>query len=98
MVGNQSARSEQVPSEVDLEKLKCNIEIWKKVIDVQQHFNSIEMQIRNFAVTILAGILAAAGLALRNPKNISIFNLSISSASAILFGGIIVLFSFYFMD
>jgi hypothetical protein len=89
---------DQAQNDVELEKLKCNIEIWKKVIDVQQHFNTIEMQIRNFAVTILAGILAAAGLALRDPKNISIFNLSISSASAILLSGIIVLLSFYFMD
>ncbi|WP_367358427.1 hypothetical protein [Methanothrix sp.] len=74
------------------------VEIWKKVIDVQQHFNAIEMQIRNFAVTILAGILAAAGLALREPKNIKIFNFIVSSASAILIGGIIVLLAFYFMD
>jgi hypothetical protein len=82
----------------DLEKLKSNIEIWKTVISVQQHFNTIEMQIRNFAVSILAGILAAAGLALRDPKNITIFNSTVSSASAILIGGIIVLLSFYFMD
>ena len=56
------------------------------------------MQIRNFAVTILAGILAAAGLALREPKNIKFFNFAISSASALLLAGTIVIISFYFMD
>lgn len=87
-----------IQTDLNLEKLKCNVEIWKKVIDVQQHFNIIEMQIRNFAVTILAGIIAAAGLALRDPKDIIIFNLTVSSASAILIAGIIILLSFYFMD
>lgn len=85
-------------TDMDLEKLKCNIEIWKKVIDVQQHFNTIEMRIRNFAVTIMAGIIAAAGLALREPKDIIVFNSTISSASAVLFAGIVILLSFYFMD
>lgn len=85
-------------SNLDLEKLKCNLDAWKKIIDVQQHFNTIEMQIRNFAVTILAGIIAAAGLALREPRSVTIFKLTLSSASALLLAGIIVLISFYFMD
>ena len=28
------------------------VEIWKKVIDVQQHFNDIELRIRNMAITL----------------------------------------------
>ena len=99
MTDNKCPPSESSPKGIgDLEKLNGNLEVWKKVIDVQQHFNTIEMQIRNFAVTILAGIIAAAGLALRDPKTIIIFNKPISSASAILVAGVIVLFSFYFMD
>lgn len=98
MTDNADARSREASDNIDLEKLKCNIEIWKKVIDVQQHFNTIELQIRNFATTILAGILAASGLALREPKDIEIYNWTVSSASAILIGGIIILLAFYFMD
>src|SRR3546814_14384707 len=37
------------------------IEIWKTIIDVQKHFNELEMRIRNVAVTVLAAFLAAAG-------------------------------------
>jgi len=74
------------------------LEIWKKTIDVQQHFNTIEMQIRNFAVTILAGIIAAAALALREPKSATVFGITITIASLILIAGVIVLLAFYFMD
>jgi hypothetical protein len=40
------------------------IDIWKKVVDVQQHFNDLEMRIRNFAITILGALFGAASLAL----------------------------------
>jgi osmotically-inducible protein OsmY len=42
------------------------IEIWKKTIDVQQHFNDLELRIRNFALTVLGVILSAAALSLRD--------------------------------
>ena len=43
------------------------IEIWKKTIDVQQHFNDIEMKIRQFALTIVAAILGLSGISLKDP-------------------------------
>lgn len=93
---SNEANKEQIrPKEKDIDRA---IDIWKKAIDVQQHFNSIEMQIRNFAVTVLAGIIAAAGLALREPEDVVIFGYTISSASAILGAAVIVWLAFYFMD
>src|SRR3546814_2229171 len=41
------------------------IEIWKTIIDVQKHFNELEMRIRNVAVTVLAAFLAAAGFTMK---------------------------------
>jgi hypothetical protein len=35
---------------------------WKTTVDVQQHFNLIEMQIRNFAITTLTAVLGASAL------------------------------------
>jgi hypothetical protein len=32
---------------------------WEKTIDVQQHFNELEMTIRNFAITLFAGVVGA---------------------------------------
>ncbi|MBU4557418.1 MAG: hypothetical protein KJ747_11165 [Actinobacteria bacterium] len=44
------------------DKVELALEAWKKTVDVQQHFNTIEMQIRNLAVTVLTAAIAAAAL------------------------------------
>lgn len=40
-----------------------SVDIWKKTIDVQQHFNDLELRIRNFAFTILGIIISASAVA-----------------------------------
>ena len=47
---------------IDEKKANFALEVWKKTIDVQQHFNTIEMQIRNFAITVLTASIGAAGI------------------------------------
>jgi hypothetical protein len=43
-------------------KDEVQVEIWKKTVDVQQHFNDLELRIRNFALAVLGAFwhLAAA--------------------------------------
>ena len=43
-------------------KAEFALEVWKKTIEVQEHFNTIEMQIRNFAITIMTATVGAASL------------------------------------
>ena len=40
------------------------IDVWKKIIDVQQHFNEIELKIRNLFITVMAAIISAVALVL----------------------------------
>lgn len=47
-------------TETEPVKMDFVIEAWKKTIDVQQHFNTIEMQIRNIAVTVLTATIGAS--------------------------------------
>ena len=54
--------SSLVPEDVDPTHV---VEIWKKTIDVHQHFNNIEMRIRNIAITVLAALLGVVGFALK---------------------------------
>jgi hypothetical protein len=49
-------------TEIPNEKVKFAVEAWKTSIGVQQHFNTIEMQIRNIAVTVLTATVGAAAL------------------------------------
>lgn len=82
------------------------IEVWKKTIDVQQHFNDISLRIRNLAVTVLTGFMAAIGLSLKDNifVNVSIDILHISTeaslplASLAAAGALIVWLIFFFMD
>lgn len=79
----------------DIEKY---IDIWKKIIDVQQHFNEIELKIRNLAITLLVAVFGASGFVLREQIYITIRGYQESLAVWLLVGGIIGLFAFYLMD
>lgn len=70
------------------------IEIWKKTVDVQQHFNEIGLKIRNLAVTIYTFILGAIGYTYVN--RMSFNNLPIAALIAGL--GVFSMLAFFYMD
>ncbi|MGE0103707.1 MAG: hypothetical protein AB7H86_15410 [Blastocatellales bacterium] len=47
---------------IDSDDVKFALEIWKTAIDVQKHFNTLEMQIRSIAITVITATIGAAGL------------------------------------
>lgn len=62
------------------------IEIWKTIIDVQKHFNELEMRIRNVAVTVLAAFLAAAGFTMKENIHVTLWIGRVSLTSLVLLG------------
>ena len=48
-----------------VEMVKLAVEAWKKTVDVQQHFNDLELRVRNFAITFTAAVLGLVGWALK---------------------------------
>jgi len=76
------------------------VDIWKKVIDVQQHFNEIEMKVRNVAVTVVGVFIGASGIAYKKDAFVSLFSwkTKIPLSSCILWLAIIPLGAFYLMD
>jgi hypothetical protein len=84
----------------DIEEFKLVVDIWKKAIDVQQHFNDLEMRIRATGVTILTAIFAATAVVLKDgAKAVSIFGNSFSSpAPLIIFAGLVAWGAFYLVD
>ncbi len=67
------------------------LDAWKTTVSVQQHFNDLELRIRNFAITFTTAVLGLAGLAL---KELSSSPLPV----ALLFIGALGWGAFYFMD
>jgi hypothetical protein len=74
------------------------IDIWKTSIEVQEHFNDLELRIRNFAVTLLVAIVGATAFSLKERYVVSIGGISFPLAAAVLCAGIIGWLAFYFMD
>lgn len=74
------------------------IEIWKTIVDVQKHFNELEMRIRNVAVTVLAAFLAAAGYTMKENLHVQLGDGDASLTSLVLMGGVLVWLAFYGMD
>lgn len=80
----------------DVEKLQIKLEIWKKIIDVQMHFNELEMKIRNFAILLLSALIGAAALALK--ENITFSSWGLSLTSLLLFTSSLFCMIFFCAD
>jgi hypothetical protein len=74
------------------------IEIWKKIVDVQQHFNDLELRVRNFALIVTGAFLGLGGYAIKDGGMIDAFGIEMSLAGVVVLSAIIPLAAFYFMD
>jgi hypothetical protein len=84
---------------LDIERLKLTVEVWKKTVDVQQHFNDLALRIRNFALTLLVGVLGGTALALReSPNPLPFAGFQMSLASALLGAGALGWVGFWLLD
>jgi hypothetical protein len=68
-----------------------NLEAWKQTIEVQQHFNNIQLQIRNYAVTLLAALFGVVAYALKE-------EVAYGLTLAVLGAALVLCYAFYFMD
>lgn len=93
---NETVESGQI--QITNEKLPYYIDIWKKTIDVQSHFNDLELRIRNFAITLLVALLTGAGLTLKDNISVVIFGYSLPVAVLLIFTALVAWVSFYLMD
>lgn len=74
------------------------IEIWKKIVDVQQHFNDLELRIRNYALIVTGAFLGLGGYAIKDGDIISVFGWELTISGVVVVSAIFPLLAFYFMD
>lgn len=74
------------------------VDIWKATVEVQKHFNDIELKIRNLAITILGAFLAAIGLAFQQNMFITLFHYNVHLSVFLCIGALVVCIAFFFMD
>jgi FMN phosphatase YigB (HAD superfamily) len=80
------------------EHFKLIVDLWKKTVDVQQHFNDLELRVRNYALTVLAALFALAGYALKEGLTANILGHTTSVSSLILLITTLPWAAFYLMD
>jgi hypothetical protein len=74
------------------------IEIWKKIVDVQQHFNDLELRIRNFALGVTGAFLGLGGYAIKDGGVLSAMGMQFPVSALVVFSAVLPLFAFYLMD
>lgn len=84
--------------EFELEKLKLNVDVWKKVVDVQQHFNDLEMKVRNFGLLIISAFISAIGVSLKSQYSAVVFGYDVPVAAFLSCGALVVWLLVFFVD
>jgi hypothetical protein len=85
-------------AEIGSEQQKNIIEIWKAVVEVQKHFNDIEMRIRAMLVTILSALFASIGFMMDKKIYLNVFNVHVLFSTFIPLFGVFGAWLFYFID
>jgi nucleotide-binding universal stress UspA family protein len=76
------------------EQMGFYVDMWKKSVDVQQHFNDIEWRIRGLALTAATFAIGAAGVAAKDGTKIG----SLSLGTLVVVIGLVLWSAFYFVD
>jgi hypothetical protein len=79
-------------------KVDHQIDAWKTTVEVQMHFNDIEMKVRGLGITLVTAILGAAALAIRDATEVRIFGSNIQLGSVVLAAGLVVWGAIWFVD
>ena len=82
----------------DIELLKLQVEIWKKVVQTQEHFNDLGLRIRNFGILLLAAFLGIGGYALKEQSYVPFLGFNVSLAGLIVLSSVLPWKAFYLMD
>ncbi|CPT42965.1 Uncharacterised protein [Mycobacteroides abscessus subsp. abscessus] len=70
------------------------VELWKKTVEVQQHFNDLEWRIRGLALTAATFALGASAVAAKDGTVIG----GVSLGTGVLILGVVLWYAFYFVD
>jgi hypothetical protein len=80
------------------DRIQLALETWKTTVEVQQHFNDLEMRIRNFAITVVGALLAALGFTYQQGLQADVFGFTIPAGLGFVFAALFAWLAFYSMD
>ena len=85
--------------EVGLEHEHKNvIEVWKTCVTVQQHFNDLEMRIRNFAISVVGALIASVSFTYQQGLETILFGWKLPTGIFLLISAVFAWGGFFLMD
>jgi hypothetical protein len=91
-------KKKKIPSDT----LEHDLQVWEKTVDVQMHFNELQMKIRNFGILLVSAIVGVAGIALKEHTSIGLkmfgYYWSGNLTSVLFLVAAACWLCFYFMD
>ncbi|MER8390795.1 HAD family hydrolase [Mesorhizobium sp. M1340] len=90
--------SEPTAEVSDNDKLSLALDAWKKTVDVQQHFNDLEMRVRNFAITVVGALIASMSFTYQLGLTSQIWGIDFPAGTVLVAAAICAWAGFYFMD
>jgi FMN phosphatase YigB (HAD superfamily) len=85
--------------EVGLEQEHKNvIEVWKTCVTVQQHFNDLEMRIRNFAISIVGALIASVSFTYQQGLETVLFGWKLPTGIGLVVAAVFAWSGFFLMD
>lgn len=92
------ASIETCEASLKADRIRNGIEIWKKSVDVQQHFNDLEMRTRNYGLTVLGVLIAAVGFSYQNKLETTVIGYTFPAGLGFIVAAIIAWGMFFIMD
>jgi len=71
------------------------VDLWKTAIEVEQHFNTVEMNVRNIFATIVVALIAGIGYSIKEKMA---FICGLSFAPVLSLAAVFITALFYFVD
>lgn len=78
--------------------LELRVEVWKQTVEVQEHFNDLELRTRNLCVTLVGALFGAIGLSEKGAVNIEFLGHALPFSILLTFVALPVIFAFWLMD
>jgi hypothetical protein len=48
------------------------VKLWEKTIDVQMHFNELQMKVRNFSILLISSLVGVGGVAMKEHLSVNV--------------------------
>ncbi len=80
------------------EQIQLKVDVWKKVVDVQMHFNDLCLKLRHVGISILGVLLGAAALTYRYGGTTNVMSFQVQTSIVFILVALIVWIAFYLMD